>query len=141
MRELQIVYRRKPRPKAYLRAKPEPSSPYQRTAKHIMKWLAELSGELSLEEVAMITGCQIYDRDRNLLLCGGEPMPKTAALVKHYMRGLRIGRTRKPRKWEQIIQDYIKRYESLRLLSSLVAVQARREQPPAPTARLEHSAT
>lgn len=141
MRELQIVFRRKPRPKAYLRAKPEPDSPYQRTAKHIMKWLAELSGELSLEEVAGITGCQVYDEERNLLLCDGEVMPKTAALVKHYMGGLRIGRARKPRKWEQIIQEYIRRYESLRLLSSLVTARARRGQSPAPTARLERSAT
>jgi len=135
VRSLQLVYRRRPRPKPYIRAKPEPNSPYQVTAKHIMRWVAELSRELSLEEVAEITGCTVYDGDKNLLICKDRILPKTAALVKHIMGGIRIGRTRKPRKWEQIIQDYITRYESLRLLSQYVSGLARRGRAPAPTAR------
>ena len=135
MRMLQLVYRRRPRPKPYLRLKPEPSSPYQNTAKQIMRWIAELSGELSLDEVALVTGCTVYDRDRNLLLCNGRVLPKTAALVKHYMEGLRIGRTGKTRKWERVVEEYLTRYESLRLLSQALSGRARTGLSPSPRAR------
>ena len=122
MTEFQLVFRKKPYYKPYIRKKPEPKSPRQRIAQQMMKKIAEMSKNMTLEEVARLVGGEIYDREKNLLLVDGQIIPKTAALVKYYMKGTYIGRARKPKKWEILMTEYILRhYKSITLLEKILS--------------------
>ena len=118
---LQIVIRKRPRLTIYFRKKPEnPRTPYQVQVREMFRRVAEMAKRLSLDDVAKLTGYEIYDREKNLLITPeGEILPKTAALVKHFLSGKAVGRSVKPRKWELVLAKYTGVYRSIVLLREL----------------------
>jgi len=88
-RPIQLVFRQKPRPLVYFRAKPRTA--YDPTVNQIRSRLrfAELARKA---------------RGRRFT---GE-LPPAAEMVKQ-MKGERFGRTERPRKWEIILAEYLRR--------------------------------
>ena len=86
---IQLVFRQKPRPLVFLRAKPKTA--YDPTVNQIRSRLrfAELARKA---------------RGRKFT---GE-LPPAAEMVKQ-MKGERFGRTERPRKWEVILAEYLRR--------------------------------
>jgi len=134
---IQIVYRRKPREIVFLRKKPaDPKTEYQLRCREAFKRVAGLSKKLTIEEVSALTGYRIYDRDKNLLITPeGEILPKTAALVKHFLTGTGFGRTYKPRKWELALAGYFVSIRELERVAESLSRLARIMQSHAPRAR------
>lgn len=127
----QLVFRRRPRPHPYIRLKPVSRSPRQAVVREYMRMVARLSSRLSLDEVAALVGGEVYDRRQGLVAVNGEVLPKTAWLVRYFMKGLSVGRTARPRKWETVLQKHL----SIQMLSSMLQQstsastdRARREQ-------------
>jgi len=117
----QLVFRKKPRYRPYIRLKPESRSPNQLIARELMRIATTLSSKMGLEEIAYLVGGKVYDRERNLIEVDGEVLPKTAALVRYLMKNRYIGRTRKPRKWEIHLSQYISLSLFERILSEVSA--------------------
>ena len=86
---IQLVFRQKPRPLAFLRAKPRTA--YDPTVNQI-------KSRLRFAELAR--------KARGRRFTGG--LPPAAEMVKQ-MKGERFGRTERVRKWEVILAEYLRR--------------------------------
>jgi len=88
-RPIQLVFRQKPRPIAFLRAKPRTA--YEPTVNQV-------KSRLRFAELAKKAKGRKFT---------GE-LPPAAEMVKQ-MKGERFGRTERPRKWEVILAEYLRR--------------------------------
>jgi len=88
-RPIQLVFRQKPRPLVYFRAKPRTA--YDPTVNQIRS-------RLRFAELAR--------KARGRKFTG--KLPPAAEMVKQ-MKGERFGRTERPRKWEIILAEYLRR--------------------------------
>ena len=86
---IQLVFRQKPRPITFLRAKPRTA--YDPTVNQIR---------------ARLRFAELARKARGRKFTG--ELPPAAEMVKQ-MKGERFGRTERPRKWEVILAEYLRR--------------------------------